>query len=290
MQTDNRPSPVSSPEIGHSIQVGEFQVNYHDQGEGRPVLLLHGSGAGVSAWANWRATMPELAAFRRVLAPDLVGFGYTEVPEDYQFRHMDSWVEQIIGFLDALDIEQADFVGNSFGASLTLALVVRYPDRVGRMVLMGSGGQPFEVNENLATLWGYTPSFDNMKRILQIMAYDQSIATDELAELRYRATTRAGAQALFERVFPPPYQRWADALVIPDELLTALPHETLLLHGREDRVVPLHVSEELACKIPNAQLHVFNRCGHWTQIEQARRFNRLVEDFLREADPDTDVS
>lgn len=272
-----------TPEIGQTVQVGRFAVNYHDQGAGRPVLLLHGSGAGVSAWANWRNTIPVLADFRRVLAPDLIGFGYTDVPEDYQFRHMDSWVEQIIGFMDALDIAQADFIGNSFGASLTLALVVRHPERVGRMVLMGSGGQPFVVNENLMALWGYKPSLEKMKQILQIMAWDQSIATDELAELRYRATLRPGAQALFERVFPPPYQRWADALVIDDAALAALEHQTLLIHGRDDAVVPVHVSEDLSRKIKQAQLHVFGCCGHWTQIEQASRFNRLVIDFLQES-------
>ena len=272
-----------TPEIGQTIQVGQFAVNYHDQGAGRPVLLLHGSGAGVSAWANWRNTIPVLAEFRRVLAPDLIGFGYTDVPKDYQFRHMDSWVEQIIGFMDALEIAQADFIGNSFGASLTLALVVRHPERVGRMVLMGSGGQPFVVNENLMTLWGYKPSLEKMKQILQIMAWDQSIATDELAELRYRATLRPGAQALFERVFPPPYQRWADALVIDDADLAALEHQTLLIHGRDDAVVPVHVSEDLSRKIKQAQLHIFGCCGHWTQIEQATRFNRLVIDFLQES-------
>lgn len=276
-------SSETTPEIGQTVQVGQFAVNYHDQGAGRPVLLLHGSGAGVSAWANWRNTIPVLAEFRRVLAPDLIGFGYTDVPEDYQFRHMDSWVEQIIGFMDALEIAQADFIGNSFGASLTLALVVRHPERVGRMVLMGSGGQPFVVNENLMTLWGYKPSLEKMKQILQIMAWDQSIATDELAELRYRATLRPGAQALFERVFPPPYQRWADALVIDDAALAALEHQTLLIHGRDDAVVPVHVSEDLSRKIKQAQLHVFGCCGHWTQIEQASRFNRLVIDFLQES-------
>lgn len=271
-----------SPEIANSLALGDIQVNYHDVGSGRPVLLLHGSGAGVSAWANWRLTIPVLAKFRRVLAPDLVGFGYTQVPDNYEFKHMQSWVDQVIGFLDALDIEQADFVGNSFGASLTLALVVQHPHRVGRMVLMGSGGQPFEVSPELSKLWGYKPSLAAMKEILQIMAYDQSIATDELAEMRYRATLREGAQALFERVFPPPHQRWADALVIADDALAALEHETLILHGREDRVVPVHVSEALFCKIRNAQLHLFGSCGHWTQIEQAERFNHLVTEFLKE--------
>ncbi len=275
---------TNTPEIGRMLDIGTMRVNYHDAGEGHPVLLLHGSGAGVSAWANWRNTIPELAQFRRVLAPDLAGFGYTETPEDYEFVHMEGWVDQIIRFMDALGIEQADFVGNSFGGSLTLALVVRHPERVGRMVLMGSGGQPFEVNECLAKLWGYQPSIESMREILQIMAYDQRIATDELAELRYRSTIRPGVQERFEKVFPPPYQRWADVLVIPDEQLAALPHQTLLLHGRDDRVVPVEVSEQLAMKIPHAQLHIFGCCGHWTQIEQASRFNQLVHDFLREAD------
>ncbi len=273
---------TSTPEIANSLQLGAIDVNYHDLGSGRPVVLLHGSGAGVSAWANWRLTMPVLAEFRRVIAPDLVGFGYTQVPHDFEFIHMQSWVDQVIGLLDALDIEQADFIGNSFGASLTLALVVQHPERVGRMVLMGSGGQPFEVSPELSKLWGYKPSRAAMREILQIMAFDQSIATEELAEMRYQATLRDGAQALFERVFPEPHQRWADALVIADEDLAALEHETLLLHGREDRVVPVQVSEALFNKIKNAQLHLFGSCGHWTQIEQAERFNHLVLQFLQE--------
>ncbi|WP_296055737.1 alpha/beta hydrolase [uncultured Amphritea sp.] len=271
-----------SPEMANRITLGNIEVNYHDQGSGLPVILLHGSGAGVSAWANWRSTIPELAIFRRVIAPDLVGFGYTQVPKDFEFKHMKSWVDQIIDLLDALDIEKADFVGNSFGASLTLALVIRYPKRVRRMVLMGSGGQPFEVSDELAKLWGYKPSLNAMKEILQIMAFDQRIATDELANMRYQATLREGAQELFERVFPAPYQQWADALVIADEQLAQLEHETLIIHGREDRVVPVHVSENLFTKIKNSQLHLFGSCGHWTQIEQANRFNHLVTTFLQE--------
>ncbi|WP_299182936.1 alpha/beta hydrolase [uncultured Neptuniibacter sp.] len=273
---------MTSPEIGKQILLGDIEVNYHDQGNGRPVLLLHGSGAGVSAWANWRLSIPVLSKFRRVIAPDLVGFGYTRIPDDFEFKFMQSWVDQIIDLLDALDIQQADFVGNSFGASLTLALVVRHPERVGRMVLMGSGGQPFEVSPELSKLWGYKPSFDAMKEILQIMAHDQRIATDELADMRYRATLRDGAQALFERVFPEPHQRWADALVIEDEALARIDQEVLIIHGREDRVVPVHVSEALFKKIRNAQLHLFGSCGHWTQIEQAERFNHLVTGFLNE--------
>ena len=274
----------NSPEIANMLDLGDIQINYHDQGEGRPVILLHGSGAGVTAWANWRNAIPLLSEFRRVLAPDLVGFGYTKEPENYSYTHMDTWVSQIIRFMDALDIEKADLIGNSFGGSLSLALAVRYPERIGRMVLMGSGGQPFTVSENLMKLWGYKPSIEAMKEILSIMAYDQSIATDELAEMRFKATDRPGFQERFERVFPPPYQRWADKQVVADEDLATLEHEVLIIHGRDDRVVPVDVSEQLFRKIKHAQMHLFGCCGHWTQIEQSARFNSLVLQFLQEAE------
>ncbi|MCP4596387.1 alpha/beta hydrolase [Neptuniibacter sp.] len=271
-----------SPEIANMLDLGDIQVNYHDQGQGKPVILLHGSGAGVTAWANWRNAIPMLSEFRRVLAPDLVGFGYTESPADYEYKHLDTWVDQIIRFMDALDIEKADFVGNSFGGSLSLRLAVEHPKRIGRIVLMGSGGQPFEVSPELAKLWGYKPSMEAMKEILGIMAFDQSIATDELAEMRYNATMRPGFQERFERVFPPPYQRWADAQVVSDEDLANLDNEVLIIHGRDDRVVPVQISENLFRKIKNAQMHLFGNCGHWTQIEQTARFNSLVLQFLQE--------
>ena len=86
-------------------------------------MLIHGSGPGVTAWANWRLTIPELAKERRVIAPDMLGFGYSERPQDQHYSKL-RWVEHAIGVLDALDIEQADIIGNSFGGGLALALIV----------------------------------------------------------------------------------------------------------------------------------------------------------------------
>ena len=102
-------------------------------------------------------------------------------------------------------------MGNSFGGALTLWMAAQRPDLCDRLVLMGPGGWPTRVNENLEALWGYKPSVENMKRIMDIMAFDRALVTDELAELRYRATIRPGAQERFERIFPPPHQRWLDA-------------------------------------------------------------------------------
>lgn len=274
---------AENPEIGRSMRTGTFDTNYHDVGTGDPVLLLHGSGAGVSAWANWRGLIPVLARDFRVVAPDLVGFGYTGLPEPADFHIFDTWIDQISALLDGLGIEKAHVVGNSFGGGLALHLATRHPERLNRIALMGAGGVKMRFTEELDQLWGYTPSVQNMKNIMDIMAYDRSLVTDELAELRYRATIRPGAQEAFEKVFPPPRARWLDAQIVPDEQLAAIPHEVLLLHGREDRVVPLEASQHMFATIPNAQLHVFGHCGHWTQIEHAQRFQQLVSAFFQEA-------
>lgn len=274
---------MSNPEIANSVRTGTFDTNVHDLGEGAPVLFIHGSGPGVSAWANWRLVLPVLAQTRRVIAPDMAGFGFTERVPGAAYT-MDAWVQQALDLLDALDIERADVVGNSFGGALALALAIRAPHRVRRLVLMGSVGVPFAITPGLDAVWGYTPSFANMRRIMDVFAFDRALITDELAQLRYEASMRPGFQETFGAMFPAPRQRWVDAMASPKAAIRALPHETLLIHGREDQVIPLATSLTLSQWIPRSQLHVFGRCGHWTQIEHSARFARLVGDFLNEAD------
>lgn len=273
----------ASPEVGQSVLAAGLRTNYHDMGSGFPVVLIHGSGPGVSAWANWRLALPELARTRRALAPDMAGFGYTDRPQGIQYT-LDQWVEQALGFLDALDLEQVDLIGNSFGGALSLALAIRHPARVRRLVLMGAAGLKFELTPGLDAIWGYTPSIENMKTIMDWFAYDNSLMSEGLAKLRYEASTRPGVQEAYAAMFPAPRQRWIDALASPEGQIAALSHETLVIHGREDRVLPYTNSLRLSQLIPRAQLHVFGQCGHWTQIEHAARFVRLVNDFLNEAD------
>ena len=213
----------------------------------------------------------------------MLGFGYSERPADGKYSQA-RWVEHAIGVLDALGIQQADIVGNSFGGGLALALAIRHPERVRRLVLMGSVGVSFPITAGLETAWGYTPSLANMRRLLDLFAHDRTLVNDELAELRYQASIRPGFQESFAAMFPPPRQNGVDDLASNETDIRALPNETLVIHGREDRIIPLQASLTLAQWIPNAQLHVFGQCGHWTQIEHAERFARLVENFLAEAD------
>lgn len=274
---------ISSPEIGQSIDAGGIEVNYHDHGSGFPVLLIHGSGPGVSAYANWRLVMPELSKQRRVIAPDMVGFGFTERPADYQYT-MTNWVKQAIDLLDALGLEQVDLVGNSFGGALSLALTIHHPERVRRLVLMGAAGVSFPITPALDAVWGYEPSFENMRRIMDVFAYDRGLVNDDLARLRYQASAREGVQESYAQMFPAPRQRWVEALASPEEDIAKIDKETLIVHGRDDQVIPVENSLRMSQLISRSQLHVFGRCGHWTQIEHAARFAQLVSNFLAEAD------
>ncbi len=266
-----------------TIAAAGIRTSYHDAGSGAPVMLLHGSGPGVTAWANWRLTMPALAARLRVLAPDLVGFGETERPAGHVYG-LDTWVAHAVGLLDALDLPRVDLVGNSFGGALALALAIRHPSRVRRLVLMGSVGVHFPITAGLDAVWGYEPSLPNMRRLLDIFAFDRSRVTDELARLRYEASILPGYQESFSAMFPAPRQRWVDAMASDEKDIAALPLETLIVHGRDDQVIPPATSQKLFALISKAQLHLFGRCGHWTQIEHADRFNRLVLEFLLERD------
>lgn len=271
----------ANPEIANNILAAGLRTNYHDQGSGAPLLLIHGSGPGVSAWANWRLTIPALARQARVIAPDMAGFGFSDRPTGYSYT-MDGWVAQAVGLLDVLGIERTDLVGNSFGGALALALAIRHPQRVRRLVLMGSVGVPFPISRGLDDVWGYTPSIDNMRRLLDLFAWDRNLVNDELAKLRYEASIRPGFQESFTAMFPAPRQRWVDAMTSREADIRAIAHETLVIHGRDDQVIPLQNSLTLAQWIPSAQLHVFGRCGHWTQIEHTARFNQLVGNFLAE--------
>lgn len=267
------------PEIGKSILAGGLKTNYLEEGDGPPIVLVHGSGPGVTGYANWRLTIPVLARKFRVIAPDLAGFGYTERKPGVTYN-LNFWLDHLVGFLDALGIKQAGFVGNSFGGGLTLALAARHPDRVSRFVLMGSSGLEFELTPGLDGAWGYEPSLEGMRKLVHSFAHDASIVTDDLVRSRYEASIRPGFHETYSRMFPAPRQSGIKMLATPEEVIRALPHKVLVIHGRDDQIVPLSSSVRLHSLLKHSDLHVFGECGHWTQIERRDQFSAMVSDFF----------
>ena len=251
---------------------------YLEAGSGDPVVLLHGSGPGVSGLANWQHTIPGLAEHFRIIAPDIVGYGETSRPDDVVYS-LSTWSDHVLGLLDTLGLDRVSLVGNSLGGRISLDIADRHPDRVSRMVLMGSPGVGMTLTDGLKALRAYEPSLDNMRALLlDYFAVDPSIITDELVRIRYAASVETfdAYRAMF---FDPRHK--GNELSITEEQTRSIRTPSLLIHGREDKVVPPEVSWTMLHLLQDADLHIFARCGHWTQIERAAEFNELVANFLR---------
>jgi len=268
-----------NPAIGSIADANGIKTNYLEAGQGDPVILIHGSGPGVTSYANWRLVLPALAENFRVLAPDMVGFGFSERPVNIEYG-VQTWADQVVGLMDTLELPTAHLVGNSFGGAIALRIATQHPDRVGKLVLMGSMGVPFPITEGLERVWGYEPSFENMRKVLDVFAYSRELVNDELAEVRYRGSIQPGFQESFAAMFPAPRQRWVEAMCTPEDEIRRLPHRTLIVHGREDQVIPVQTSLRLEELIDNADLSVFSHCGHWSMIERTADFNRAVSEFF----------
>lgn len=264
-------------------------LNRAGRGNGEAILLLHGSGPGANAWSNWQFALPALGERFDCLAPDLVGYGKSEHPQEPPAdtrAWLDAWLGQLSGLLDALDVEKAHLVGNSMGGALALHLADRHPERVGRVALMGSMGVPFRITDELDALWGFydDPSPERMAEVINWFVYDPATVggdVEAIARDRYGGATKPEISRSFAAMFPgPDRQRHVDALALPDEAIGRIENPTLLVHGRDDVIIPLQTSLRLLNNLQSPQMHVFGRCRHWIMIEHRKSFNRLLESFL----------
>jgi pimeloyl-ACP methyl ester carboxylesterase len=271
---------TENPAVGKHAEANGIRTNYLEAGAGSEhVVMIHGSGPGVTSYANWRLVVPALAEDFHVVAPDMVGFGYSDRPAGVNYS-LDTWADQTLGLMDTLGIESANLVGNSFGGGIALRMATKHPERIGKLVLMGSMGVHFPITEGLDQVWGYDGTLEGMRKVLDYFAYSRELVNDELAHVRYQGANEPGFQEAFSSMFPAPRQRWVEEMRVAEDQISALPHRTLIVHGREDQVIPLANSYRLLELLDNADLAVFSHCGHWSMIERTADFNRLVRGFL----------
>ena len=251
-------------------------THYHELGKGTPVVFLHGSGSGVSAAANWWLNLPELSRHCRTIAVDLLGFGQTVEAPGSEFG-IKAWVEHVVRILDALGIEKTWLVGNSLGGWVAFQFAIDHPERLAGIISMGTGGAPR--TKALASHAKPKMTPDGIRQALLDFVVDPSLVTDELVNSRYAAASREGATDRFRAVVA---ARDIDRETLPLDMdvLSKLEIPVLLIHGREDKVIPMSRSLQLHEVIPNADLHLFSQCGHWSQVERAEDFNTVVASYL----------
>ncbi len=271
-----------NPAIGKDIDANGIRTNYLESGSGgETVVLIHGSGPGVTGYANWRLVLPVLGENFKCYALDLVGFGYSERPEGVEYS-VQTWADQTVGFIKAMGIEKCHLIGNSFGGAIALRIATQHPDLVDKLVLMGSMGVHFEIGDGLDTVWGYEGTIESMRKVLDYFAYSRELINEELAQVRFKASMEPGFHESFSAMFPAPRQRWVEAMCTDEDEISKLDHRTLIVHGREDQVIPISTALRLDQLLDNADLVVFSHCGHWSQIERTADFTRLVRDFFLE--------
>ena len=271
--------------ISHYVDGPAGRLHYQVAGEGKPVVLLHGGGPGAYGYSNYRRNVGPLSRNNKVIVVDLPGFGQSSsrAAPGSIFAAMAEGLKEI---LDHAGIEKASLVGNSLGGGTSLRFALDNAERVDKLILMGSGGSlpitsTFPTEGLLRMLHFYDgegPTLEKLRRVVDLLVFDPSAITDELLQERLRTATLPQTMAnppLKGRGHNPLDDLWREPLY-------TLTHKTLVIWGREDRVVPLDAAFILLKTIPNANLHVFPKCGHWAQWEKADEFNQLVDNFLQQ--------
>jgi len=286
--------------LSHVADIGGLPVRYHDsgntpasvpgiggKGDADTVVLLHGGGPGASSWSNFGRNFPAFAKQFRVVMMDLPGYGQSAArpPTGHFFTIA---AETLASLLDELGIAKTHIVGNSLGGGTALRFALDYPERVGRLVLMGPGGLTLNVlapdpTEGVRRLMEFGappgPSREKMAAFLRIMVHDQRLVTDELIGERYAVASRPEALAGMTAMGSSFFGEHAEDGMLWREA-HRVKHEVLLIWGREDRVNPLDGALIALKQLRRAQLHVFGGCGHWAQLEKFDEFNELSLRFL----------
>lgn len=268
------------------VQAGDHRLRVYTAGESSApaVLFIHGSGPGVSAPSNWEHLLPVFGEDYYAIAPDVLGFGDSDHPDPApqgMKAYVDLRARSLIALLDALGVEEAHFVGNSMGGMITLRVAQIAPERIDRMILMGSGGAPIPPTDDLMKLITFyqDPSVEAMADLLPRFVYDDALFAGKLEEIaadRYAKASRPEVRRSHLATFSPDHP----PVQYSEDDLAAIGHRALVIHGRDDRMLPLEAGHYLAANLPDAEMHVLPRAGHWIQIERADRFASVAREFL----------
>jgi len=266
------------------VEFDGLKVHYNEIGAGPALIFVHGGGPGSSGLSNFSRNIPAFADRFRVIAIDLPGYGQStklKISEPL----WGFYAKVLAGFIDVLGLGKAHLVGNSLGGAACLKTALDFPDKVGRLVLMGPGGgyslfekQPSDGIRSLITFYMPPgPSLERMRQFLEYLVYDPASVSDGMLQDRLdRAVDPETAEFMPLRLGPnmaPIEDLWR-------ERLDRVQHETLIVWGREDRTNPMDQGLILARQIPNARFLILPKCGHWAQWEKADEFNRTLAAFL----------
>ncbi len=267
------------------IEVDGTRIHYQEAGDEKapPMILIHGFASSNLVWS--KVFLEFAAAGFRVIAPDLLGYGYSAKPRqlDYTIARQ---AEMVVSFLKQLGIDRAILLGSSYGAAVAVTISLDHPEMVEKLILVGAVNNNKPTRYLLMRLFGspligdiLSPLVVGSRRLLRLRmkrVYDRHAwALDERrVEARHLPLSTRGAHRAIIRTV----RRWDAERVSREAHLITQP--TLILWGDSDREVPLAYGKRLHQSIPNARLIVFRECGHLPHEEYPEAFTKVVLDFL----------
>ncbi|MFB9923085.1 alpha/beta fold hydrolase [Amycolatopsis halotolerans] len=277
----------SAPEL-RELPTEHGVLRYRESGDGPPLVLLHGSGPGVTGWRNFGANLPTFAPHYRTIVLEFPGFG---VSDDFGAAHpMQSAGAAVRALLDGLSLDRVRMVGNSMGGFVATDFALSSPERVERLVTIGGIGTPIfssQPGEGIVRLSEFVenPTRDALVAWLRSMVYDQSMVTEQLIEERWAQATDPATLENSRRMYGAAALTAMAAAARNAETpawakLRHLTTPTLITWGRDDRVSPVDMSLLPMRTLPKGEIHIFPNCGHWVMIEQKAAWEATVLAFL----------
>ncbi|RJQ65796.1 MAG: alpha/beta hydrolase [Desulfobacteraceae bacterium] len=268
---------------GKFVTVGEKKVHYIEKGSGEPVILIHGFLYHTTMWKN---NMDALAENFKVYTIDLFGWGFSERLNENEYS-FERYAKQVTGFMDALNIQKASLVGQSMGGGTAVYVAAHHPGRVKRLILVDPAVLPYPetitgriyqlpfLGEFLNAIPGDALLKGNIERL---WFYDGSKVTQEyvkeVAQPLCIKGSYAGLMYILRNVLKAPF------VEKEAHLLAKRNKPILIIHGREDKAVPLDNSKALNDLWTGSSLVIFEKAGHTPQEEHPEKFNKLAVDFL----------
>jgi 2-hydroxy-6-oxo-6-(2'-aminophenyl)hexa-2,4-dienoate hydrolase len=268
----------AAADYGNFVEANGIRTHYLEQGRGEPVVLIHGGGAGADSMGNWRYVMPVLARHYRVIAMDMVGFGMSAKPNGAFVYSQEARNRHLLGFLDAMGLDRAVLVGNSMGGATALGVAVEHPARVRKLVMMGSAGLNTEIHADLRPVVEYDFTREGMVRLIRALTTASFQIDEALVTYRHSLSVEPATRDAYKATMG--WIRQMGGLYYDEDFIRRNVVPTLVVNGKDDKVVPLRNAHRFLELIENSWGYIIPHCGHWAMIETPDTFAAATRSFV----------
>ena len=256
-----------------------YRTHFIESGDGDPLILIHGGGAGADCRGNWAGSIPLFAPSYRTIAYDMVGFGASDAPDPATFAYtQDARTEQLLALIEALGYRKVNLIGNSMGGCTALGVAMRRPDLLTNIVLMGSAGLSHSVTGAVSSILNYDFTMEGMRKVVSSLTHADFTPSEDMLRNRYELSVRPQTRASYAATMGWIKQR--GGLYYEESQIARIKTRALIVNGKDDKVVPVQDAYRFLELLENSSGSILSHCGHWAMIEHPIQFAALTLQFL----------